>query len=205
MQCSCNIKYYLKIKIDLIFYHSKLKWSTVVGFQLIPLEKVVEQKLLTKLMDTTSHPRHNTLDILWSSLSNRPLVQSVCRENIAVSQANTVCLLPGSINQKRLGGGSEGSCMKHLHGQVQQCISCRVDSSINRICSAVLTGLFTLSPLLHPLCWDLHGVCCHEVNCKVIVLVLQNPFSLFSWCKYCQVLLVCSSQIFYQMWKEQKK
>lgn len=172
---------------------------------LIQLEKVVEQKLLTKLMDNTSHPLHNTLDILWSSLSNRPLVQSVCRENIAVSQASTVCLLPGSINQKRLWRGSEGSCMIHLHGQVQRYTSCRVDSRIKRICSAVLTGLFTVSPLLHPLYWDLHDVCCHEVNCKVIVLVLQNPFSLFSWCNYCQVILACSSQIFYQIWKRQKK
>lgn len=82
--------------------------------------------------------------------------------------------------------------MIHLHGQVQQYISCRVDSRIKRICSAVLTGLFTVYPLLHPLCWDLHDVCCHKVKCKVIVLVLQNPFSLFSWCNYCQVLLACS-------------
>lgn len=81
-----------------------------------------------------------------------------------------------------------------LHGQLRQCISCRDDSRIKRICSAVLTGLFSVSPLLHPFCWDLHDVCCHEVKCKVIVLVLQ-PLSLFLWCNYYEALLACSSRV----------
>ena len=70
------------------------KAGSVVGSELVTLEEVVEDRMLSKLlaiMDPASHPPHRTLDKLKSSFNNR-LIQAHC-----LKECHRKSFLPGAI------------------------------------------------------------------------------------------------------------